>query len=105
LAISSYPKAPPAPNATDAAQQHALDQWWAGDDPAGRMVAKITVPTLLADGTADQLDPVVNSRLLARLIPQATLKLYPDAGHAFLYQDYTGVTTQVNSFLSQANSH
>jgi pimeloyl-ACP methyl ester carboxylesterase len=105
LAISSYPKAPPAPSATDTAQQHALDRWWAGDDPPGRQVAKITVPTLIADGTADRLDPVANSHLLARLIPRATLKLYPDAGHAFLYQDDTGVTAQVDSFLSQANSH
>ena len=105
VAISSYPKAPPASPATDSAQLQAVHQWWAGDDPAGQLVAKIAVPTLLADGTADRLDPVTNSHLLARLIPGATLKLYPDAGHAFLFQDDTAFAALVGSFLSQAQSH
>jgi pimeloyl-ACP methyl ester carboxylesterase len=105
VATSSYPKAPPAPQAVDSAQSKALDQWWAGGDPAGRLVSKIAVPTLLADGTVDRLDPVANDHLLARLIPGATLKLYPDAGHAFLYQDSTAFAALVGSFLSQAQSH
>jgi pimeloyl-ACP methyl ester carboxylesterase len=104
LAISSYPKAPPASNAANSAQLHALHEWWAGGDPAGRMVAKIAVPTLLADGTADRLDPGANIHLLARLIHRATLELYPDAGHAFLYQDYMTVAISINSFLNLAKS-
>ena len=103
LEISAYPKAPPAPQAIDSAQSKALDRWWAGGDPAGRLVAKIAVPTLVADGTDDRLDPLANAHLLARLIPGATLKLYPDAGHAFLFQEGTAFATLVNSFLSQAN--
>jgi pimeloyl-ACP methyl ester carboxylesterase len=104
LELLSYPKTPPASQAIDSAQSKALDQWWAGGDPAGRLVAKIGVPTLLADGTADRLDPVANDHLLARLIPGATLKLYPDAGHAFLFQDDTAFAALVGSFLSQAKS-
>jgi hypothetical protein len=43
-----------------------------------------------APGTAeDQLDPVANDHILARLIPQAKLVLYPDAGHRFLFQEVT----------------
>jgi pimeloyl-ACP methyl ester carboxylesterase len=103
-AILSYPKAPPAPRATDTAQLHALDRWWAGGDQEGHLVAKITVPTLLADGTADRLDPVANAHLLAQLIPRATLKLYSDAGHAFLFQDYAAFAARVDSFLSQTGS-
>lgn len=102
VAITSYPKAPPASQAIDSAQSKALDQWWAGGDPAGRLVAQIAVPTLLADGTVDRLDPVANAHLLARLIPGAALKLYPDAGHAFLFQDSTAFAVLVNSFLRQA---
>jgi pimeloyl-ACP methyl ester carboxylesterase len=101
--LLSYPSAPPTPQATNLAQSKALDRWWAGGDPAGRLVAKIAVPTLLADGTADRLDPVANDHLLARLIPGATLKLYPDAGHAFLFQDDTAVAALVDSFLTQAS--
>lgn len=98
-AISSYPEAPPAPQTTDAAQLSALYQWWAGDDPAGKLVAKITVPTLLADGDDDRLDPAANIHLLAVLIKGATVDLYPDAGHAFLYQDYSSFASSVESFL------
>jgi hypothetical protein len=35
---------------------------------------------LIADGTADQLAPIANSRELAKLIPDVRLQLYPGAG-------------------------
>ncbi|HTW99500.1 MAG TPA: alpha/beta hydrolase, partial [Acidimicrobiales bacterium] len=100
--ISSYPKASLASAATDSAQLSALHQWWAGGDRAGHLVAEISAPTLIADGSADRLDPVANSRLLARLIPGARLKLYPDAGHGFLFQDDRAFAALVDSFLGQA---
>ncbi len=102
--LLSYPSAPPAPQAIDNAQLKALNQWWAGGDPAGHLVAKIAVPTLLADGSADRLDPLANTHLLARLIPGATLKLYPDAGHAFLFQDYSAFAALVTSWLKRVKS-
>ncbi len=98
-AISSYPSSPPAPKAIVSAQGHAVDQWWAGQDPAGRRTADISVPTLIADGTADRLDPLANSQTLTNLIPRATLKLYPDAGHAFLFQDQAFISL-IDYFLS-----
>jgi pimeloyl-ACP methyl ester carboxylesterase len=103
-AISSYPKAPPAPAAINAAQLTAVQQWWAGGDPAGHLVARITAPTLIADGAVDRLDPVANSHLLQHLIRGARLQLYPDAGHAFLFQDYSAFAALVVSFLGQSKS-
>jgi len=99
-AISSYPPAPTAPAGIVTAQGHAVDQWWAGQDPAGEQTADIAVPTLIADGTADRLDPVANSRTLARLIPGARLALYADAGHAFLFQDQAAFVPLMESFLA-----
>lgn len=104
VSISSYPKAPQASQAADAAQSEALHQWWAGADPTGRLVSSIAVPTLLADGAVDRLDPVANTRLLARLVHGARVKLYPDAGHAFLYQDYSAFANLVGSFLGQGRA-
>lgn len=98
-AISSYPNAPAVPTAVVNAQGRAVDQWWAGQDPAGRRAADISATTLIADGTEDRLDPLVNSQRLAALIPHATLKLYPDAGHDFLFQEENGVTMLIDSFL------
>jgi pimeloyl-ACP methyl ester carboxylesterase len=37
---------------------------------------------------------------LARLIRGARLKLYPDAGHAFLFQDQKAFVPLIESFLS-----
>ena len=98
-AISSYPAARAAPSATVAAQGHAVDAWWAGTDTAGEKIATIAVPTLIADGAADKLDPVANSRRLAKLIPNAELRLYSDAGHAFLFQDEASLLPLLESFL------
>ena len=96
---SSYPAAPAVAAGTVTAQGHAVDQWWAGTDPAGRQAATITAPALIADGTADQLDPLTNSHTLASLIPGAKLTLYPGAGHAFLFQDQPAFVTLIESFL------
>jgi pimeloyl-ACP methyl ester carboxylesterase len=98
-ATSSYPAAPAVPADVVAAQGHAIDAWWAGQDPAGERAAMITAPTLIADGAADQLDPAVNSRTLAGLIPGAKLTVFPDTGHAFLFQDQAAFVPQIESFL------
>jgi len=97
---STPPGAQPAPAATVTAQGHAIDQWWAGSDTAGQRDATITVPTLIADGRADRLDPLANSRVLAGLISGSKLVLYPDAGHAFLFQDQAAFVPVIESFLS-----
>jgi pimeloyl-ACP methyl ester carboxylesterase len=98
-AVSEYPAAAAPPTATKTAQAGAVTDWRDGADAAGRKIAKISVPTLIADGTADRLDPVANDHALARLIPRATLKLYPDAGHGFLFQDRTPFASLIESFL------
>jgi pimeloyl-ACP methyl ester carboxylesterase len=100
--ISSYPAAPSPSAATITAQGRAVTEWWDGTDPAGRQTATISVPTLIADGTIDRLDPVANDHTLARLIPGARLVLYPDAGHAFLFQEGTPFVFLIESFLTGA---
>lgn len=98
-AVSSYPAAPPAPAGVVSAQGHAVDAWWAGTDPAGGGAGGITARTLVADGTQDVLDPTSNSRALAALVPGAKLLLYPDAGHAFLFQDQAAFLPALEAFL------
>jgi len=98
-ATSSYPAAPSAPAGIVTEQAQAVIGWWAGHDLAGKRTGGIDVPTLIADGTADQLDPVANSHTLASLIAGAKLVLYPDAGHAFLFQDEAAFVPVVESFL------
>jgi pimeloyl-ACP methyl ester carboxylesterase len=68
-AVSEYPAAPAASAGAKGAQGIASADWQDGIDATGRKVAEISVPTLIADGTDDQLDPVANDHILARLIP------------------------------------
>ena len=56
----------------------------------------------VADGIVDRIDPLSNSRTLLRLISGARLVLFPDAGHAFLFQDPTTVAFAIKSFLTGA---
>jgi pimeloyl-ACP methyl ester carboxylesterase len=100
-AIAGYPAAPLAAAATVSAQTDAITQWFAGTDSAGRKTAAISVPTLIADGTIDRLNPVANDHTLARLIPASRLVLYPDAGHAFLFQEGAPFVAVIESFLAE----
>jgi pimeloyl-ACP methyl ester carboxylesterase len=99
-AISQYPSAPAVSASTKGDQGLAVSDWWVGHDPAGREVARIAAPTLIADGADDQIAPVANTRILARLIPGSRLVLYRDAGHGFLFQDWTRFASLVGSFLA-----
>jgi pimeloyl-ACP methyl ester carboxylesterase len=97
--ILQYPGFYGASDAVKAQQDTAIQQWMAGQDPAGRQLSRIRASTLVADGTLDQLDPTANDRLLALGIPRAHLLLYPDAGHAFLFQDAAQFAPAVQRFL------
>jgi pimeloyl-ACP methyl ester carboxylesterase len=94
-----YPGFYAASDAVKAQQDTAIQQWMAGQDPAGRQLSRIRASTLVADGTLDQLDPTANDWLLARGIPRAHLVLYPDAGHAFLFQDAAQFVPAAGRFL------
>jgi pimeloyl-ACP methyl ester carboxylesterase len=99
-AVSEYPSAPTVPAGTKGIQNLAMGNWRTGSDAAGRKTARISAPTLIADGADDQLDPVTNDRALARTIHGARLVLYPDAGHAFLFQDWARFAALADSFLA-----
>lgn len=100
VAGANYPSHPSVTGATAREQRRAGLMWFHGSDPAGRRGASITAPTLVADGSLDRLVPIVNDRALAKLIKGAHLVLYPNAGHAFLFQEQTTFVPLVESFLS-----
>jgi pimeloyl-ACP methyl ester carboxylesterase len=97
--VISYPTRAAVSRATVVAQTKAIARWLRGAEPAGARVATVSVPTLVADGTVDALDPVSNDRELASLIRHARLLLYRDAGHGFLFQDQAAFLPRVESFL------
>jgi pimeloyl-ACP methyl ester carboxylesterase len=97
--IVRYPDYYQAPRNAVVSQSLAVQQWIAGYDGAGLRFGQVRLPVLVADGTLDQLDPSVNDRALAGLVPGAKLLLYPGAGHAFLFQDAASFLPAVERFL------
>jgi pimeloyl-ACP methyl ester carboxylesterase len=57
----------------------------AGHDTSARL-GSLHTPTLVVHGTADELVPVSNGHMLARLIPGAQLHLLEGAGHMFFWE-------------------
>lgn len=56
-----------------------------GHDTTSRLGA-IAAPTLVVHGTGDQMVPVANAEVLARLIPGARLELLEGVGHGFWWE-------------------
>jgi pimeloyl-ACP methyl ester carboxylesterase len=98
-AIIGYPNFYAASPEVKNAQLTASLRWIAGDELTGHFNFLIGVPTLVADGTQDVFDPVANAYELAGSIRGARLALYPDAGHAFLFQDASSFVPLVESII------
>ncbi len=54
-------------------------------DTSARLGA-IALPTLVMHGTADEILPVQNGRMVAERIPGARLELFDDVGHLFFWE-------------------
>jgi pimeloyl-ACP methyl ester carboxylesterase len=58
----------------------------AGHDTSARL-AEITAPTLVIHGDLDEMLPVENGRMVARLIPGARLQTLEGIGHMFFWEE------------------
>ena len=73
--------------------------WGIPDHGALRRLTGIKTPTLIIQGDNDLMIPTRLSHLMAGLIPDATLRIYPDAAHASLFQYPQEAAADVNTFL------
>jgi pimeloyl-ACP methyl ester carboxylesterase len=72
---------------------------WAKQPPSD--LSGIRQPVLVANGEHDVMVPSSNSADLARRLPDATLKLYPDAGHGGVFQYHQEFVDEVLDFLGE----
>lgn len=63
--------------------------------------AELTLPVLVANGAHDVMLPAYRSYLLSQRAPNAKLVLYPDAGHAFLFQFIEDFAAEIDRFLRE----
>jgi pimeloyl-ACP methyl ester carboxylesterase len=82
------------------AQLAAITRWGIPDPSKLARLAAITQPTLVANGDNDTMMITENSRLLADHLPDAQLRIYPDAGHGFLDQYPEQFADDVRAFLN-----
>ena len=85
--------------ATREAQYDAVCAWGIPCHAALERVSAIEMPVFVANGDNDPMILPRYSYLLAGLIPQARLKIYPDAAHGFLFQHHAEFAADVTEFL------
>ncbi|MET0563428.1 MAG: alpha/beta hydrolase [Gaiellaceae bacterium] len=88
---------------TRQAQYDAICAWGIPNHALLERVAGIQLPVFVANGDSDPMILPRYSQLLAGLLPDARLKLYPDSAHGFLFQHHEEFAADVHAFLEEAD--
>ena len=80
------------------AQLTAIMRW--GTDPVTIDIKTIPHPTLIIQGSNDEMMDSDNSYVLFKQLPNAILTYYPDAAHGSFYQYPELFVNQANDFLN-----
>jgi pimeloyl-ACP methyl ester carboxylesterase len=84
---------------TRQAQYDAVCAWGIPNHSLLERVAAIGLPVFVAAGDSDPMILPRYSHLLAGLLPDARLTIYPDSAHGFLFQHHSRFAADVHSFL------
>jgi pimeloyl-ACP methyl ester carboxylesterase len=88
--------------ATREAQYDAVCTWGIPDHALLQRLSCLKMPVFVANGDSDPMILPHYSYLLAGLIPQAQVKIYPDSAHGFLFQHHADFAADVETFLSES---
>jgi pimeloyl-ACP methyl ester carboxylesterase len=86
--------------------QHQYDAVCAWGEPNHALLQRLSAidqPVFIANGDSDPMILPHYSYLLAGLIPRASVKIYPDAAHGFLFQHHDEFATDVDTFLAEVS--
>ncbi|MFF0450875.1 alpha/beta fold hydrolase [Streptomyces sp. NPDC004609] len=87
--------------ATRLAQYDAVMHWGIPNHAQLERLQGITQPVYVANGDSDPMILPRYSHLLAGLLPNAEVKIYPDAAHGFLFQHHEEFAADVATFLDK----
>jgi pimeloyl-ACP methyl ester carboxylesterase len=87
---------------TRQAQYDAVCRWGIPNHSLLERVSAIDLPVFVANGDSDPMILPRYSYLLAGLLPDARLKIYPDSAHGFLFQHHSRFAADVDDFLASA---
>jgi pimeloyl-ACP methyl ester carboxylesterase len=88
---------------TRQAQYDAVCAWGIPNHALLQRVAAIDLPVFVANGDSDPMILPRYSYLLAGLLPDARITIYPDSAHGFLFQHHDAFATDVHAFLEEAS--
>jgi pimeloyl-ACP methyl ester carboxylesterase len=88
---------------TRQAQYDAVCAWGIPNHALLERVTGIQLPVFVANGDSDPMILPRYSYLLAGLVPEARLKIYPDSAHGFLFQHHAQFAADVHAFLEEAD--
>ena len=86
---------------TRQAQYDAVCRWGIPNHALLQRVSAIETPVFVASGDSDPMILPRYSYLLTGLLPEARLKIYPDAAHGFLFQHHSEFAADVDAFLQE----
>jgi pimeloyl-ACP methyl ester carboxylesterase len=86
---------------TRQAQYDAVCAWGIPNHSLLERVGAIDLPVFVANGDSDPMILPRYSHLLAGLLPDARLTIYPDAAHGFLFQYHERFAEDVHAFLDE----
>jgi pimeloyl-ACP methyl ester carboxylesterase len=87
---------------TRLAQYDAVCAWGIPNHALLQRVAGIELPVFVANGDSDPMILPRYSHLLAGLLPDARITIYPDSAHGFLFQHHERFAADVHAFLGHA---
>ena len=87
---------------TRLAQYDAVCAWGQPNHGELERLRAITQPVFVANGDSDPMILPHYSYLLAGLLPDARVKIFPDAAHGFLFQHHVEFAADVHRFLGGA---
>jgi pimeloyl-ACP methyl ester carboxylesterase len=88
---------------TRQAQYDAICAWGIPNHALLERVTGIQLPVFVANGDSDPMILPRYSYLLAGLLPDARLKIYPDSAHGCLFQHHAQFAADVHAFLEEAD--
>jgi pimeloyl-ACP methyl ester carboxylesterase len=88
---------------TRQAQYDAVCTWGIPNHSLLERVGAIDLPVFVANGDSDRMILPRYSYLLAGLLPNARLAIYPDSAHGFLFQHHNRFAADVHAFLEEAD--
>jgi pimeloyl-ACP methyl ester carboxylesterase len=88
---------------TRQAQYDAVCAWGVPNHSLLERVSAIDLPVFVANGDSDPMILPRYSYLLAGLLPNARLTIYPDSAHGFLFQHHSRFAADVHAFLAEAD--